>query len=215
MAEGWRDGRLKVTYRGARSVIEEQRVAIADLDGKAMYTVRVIVVLVGLFVAAAQIGGPELFHSWLLTVGLGSLLLSLCLGVVTYSESNLYIGPNRAYIRQLVDDDVDAKTWEEDVCLRMGDWIHGNDRNVRWNGGLLALTQLSLLVGVVFLVGAVVRGSVSFVELARRFASRVALRGERGTGGAWEKETRRSEADAIPGNSASGRTRVFSCCRDS
>lgn len=155
MADGWQNSRLETTYREARAVVEAQREVIADIDGKAMYTVRVIVILVGTVVAAAQIGGPELFHGSLLTSGLGALLLSLCLGVATYAESNLYLGPNGAYVRQLVDDDVDAVDWEVDICLRMGDWMRENHRNIQWNGRLLALTQLSLLLGVVLLVGAV------------------------------------------------------------
>lgn len=155
MSDGWRNGRLETTHREARSVVEAQRTVIADIDAKAMYTVRVIVVLVGVVVAASRIGGPAMFHFWLLTGGLAALLLSLGLGVATYTESNLFLGPNRAYIRQLVDDDVDAGTWEEDVCLRMADWIGENDDDLRLNARLLFLTQISLLGGVSLLVGAV------------------------------------------------------------
>lgn len=155
MADGWQNARLEATYREARSVIEEQRSVISDIDAKAMYTVRVIVVLAGVVVAAVQIGGPDVFHSLLLSVGLGSLLLSLCLGVMTYAESSRFLGPNRAYVRQLVDDDVDAESWEIDLPLRMGDWVCENDRTLRRNARLLFLTQLSLLGSVAILAGAV------------------------------------------------------------
>lgn len=155
MADGWQNQRLETSYREARSVVKAQRAVISDVDTKAVSTVRVLVVLVSIGVAAARIGGSDMFHPWLLVAGLGSLLLSLGLGVATYVESNLYPGPNWAYIRQLVTADVDAETWEEDIPIRMADWIHENDRNIRWNGGLLTLTQLSLLVGVVFHVLAV------------------------------------------------------------
>lgn len=155
MANGWQNSRLETTYPEARSVIEEQRFVISDIDAKAMYTVRVVVVLAGVVVAAVQIGGPDVFHSPLLSMGLGSLLLSLCLGVMTYAESSLFLGPNRAYVRQLVEDDVDAQSWEIDLTLRMSDWMCENDRTLQRNARLLFLTQLSLLGGVAILAGAV------------------------------------------------------------
>lgn len=155
MGDGWQDGRLEATHREARAVMEGQREVIADVDAKAMYTVRVIVVVVGIVVAAARIGGPGIFDVRLLTAGLGTLLLSLGLGVATYSESNPFLGPNRTYIRQLVEADVDTDTWEADVCLRMGDWTAENDGSLRLNARLLFLTQTSLLCGVALLVGAV------------------------------------------------------------
>lgn len=155
MAGGWREGRLETVHREARAVIEEQRAVVSDIDAKAMYTVRVIVILVGIVVAAARIGGPRIFQPLLLSIGLGTLLVSLALGVATYSESDLFLGPNRTYVRQLVSDDVDADTWEEDVCLRMADWLGENDERLRLNARLLFLTQASMLGGVSLLVGAV------------------------------------------------------------
>lgn len=155
MTDGWRNGRLETAHREARAVIEEQRQVIGDIDAKAMYTVRVVVVIVGVIVAAVRISGPEMFAAGYLTVGLGLMLVSLAFGVVTYSESNLFLGPNDTYLRQLVDADVDAETWEEDLCLRMSDWIAENDGDLRRNSWLLFLTQGSLLLGVAALVGAV------------------------------------------------------------
>lgn len=194
MADGWQNRRLETSYREDRSVIEAQRAVISDVDTKAVSTVRVLVVLVSIVVAAARIGGSEMFHPWLLVAGLGSLLLALGLGVPTYAESNRYLGPNRAYIRQLVTDDVDAETWEEDIPHRMADWIDENDRNVRWNGGLLTLTQLSLLVGVVFLVWD------------------VALRPEKGKVEEWEMETKRREANGTPEISVDDPVRESNSC---
>lgn len=147
----WENERVKTTYEEARAVIDHQRDVITDIDDKAMYTVRVVVIFIGIIVAATRIDGPSLFHPYFLWSGLVALLLSMTMGVLTYAASNLFLGPNRAYLRDLVEDDVDADRWDEDLINRLADWIEGNHRDLRKNGYLLLVSQLTLIVGVVLL----------------------------------------------------------------
>jgi len=107
-----RERRLEVAYRESRNVIDAQRETMADIDSEAVSTVRIT----GIVVAAARIGGPSLFHPLLLPLGVGLLLVGLVAGVFTYTESNLFLGPNQAYLQGLAEGDV-ATPWEEDLVV--------------------------------------------------------------------------------------------------
>lgn len=155
MDSGWRSARLETTYQAARSVLDGQRSVVADIDAKAMYTVRVDVVIAGVVIAAIRIGGPGVFREQFLAGGLTLLLLSMALGVLTYTESGLFLGPNRSHIHRLVYDDGENGSWEQDLCIRMGDWIDENQADLLMSGRLLLFAQLALLGGVAFLVGGV------------------------------------------------------------
>lgn len=145
---GWRNDRLETSYREARTVLSGQQDAIQDIDNKAMYTNRVIVVFIGILVAAAQIGDAPLFDRALLTIGSSLLFVAFAIGVVTYSFTDLFTGPNRRYLRQLVEGDVDADSWDTDLIYRMGDWITKNHGDIRLFTRLLLAEQVTMLLGV-------------------------------------------------------------------
>lgn len=153
--EQWQNDRLETTYREARNVIDGQAETMSDIDTKAVYTVRITVLITGIVVAAARIAGPSPFEPTLLTLGVAFLLISIVFGIFTYTESNLFLGPNREYLRDLATDDVEAGSWDEDLVYRLADWIDDNHSDIRWNGRLLFATQVGLALGVVAVVGAV------------------------------------------------------------
>lgn len=146
--------RLGVAYRESRNVIDAQRETMADIDSKAVSTVRITVLVTGIVVAAARIGGPSLFHPLLLSLGVGLLLVATVVGVFTYTESNLFLGPNQAYLQALAEGDVETP-WEEDLVVRLAHWIDDNHRDIEWNGRLLFVTQVGLATGVIIVAGAV------------------------------------------------------------
>ena len=152
--DDWLSSRLETTYREARTVLDAQNEVIGDIDEKAMRTVRVSVVLVGLIVSAVEIAGGRFNWLWL-TVGGITFLGSLVTGVLAYSESTLYLGPRRRYIEQLRRDEFDDRDWSQDLLATYGEWIEQNDRTVRRNGRLLFLTQLLLITGVTFTAAAI------------------------------------------------------------
>lgn len=149
--EDWSERRLKTTYEEVRAVLEAQNDTISDIDDKAMRTVRLAIILVGIIVAVARIDGPEIFHPYWFGTGLAFLLASVLIGVLTYRDSNLFIGPNRDYVEQLVNDDFQDTTWDRDLLVTYAEWIERNFEDVRWNSFLLYITQLLMLTGISFL----------------------------------------------------------------
>lgn len=148
----WNNDRLKTTYEEARVVIDHQRDVINDIDNKAMYNVRLTIVLVGIVVAAARIEGPGLFNPVLLWLGISCLVGVIVGGVYTYDESNLFLGPNSEYIDQLLDDNFQSTSWDEDLVGSFSGWVESNFDDIRWNSKLLYYTNLLLAAGVVLVV---------------------------------------------------------------
>jgi hypothetical protein len=132
-------------------VIETQQETASDIDDKALRTGRLVVVLVGLLVSAVRIADISVTTP-LLILGVALLLCSLISGTVTYSESDLYQGPGRAYLGQLADAGVDDSDWEREHLETLGDWIAENADEIAFNGRLLVLTQVFLLLGTVLVL---------------------------------------------------------------
>ena len=149
---GWSNPGLETTYREARTVLEAQNSVLGDIDTKALQTVRLNVVLIGIVIAAAEIVGPEVFADGWLTLGILALLGSVFLGMITYSESDSYLGPNKEYITQLVYDEFDDTSWDRDLVETYAEWIDLNSDIVRWNGSLLEGAQGLLLVGLILIL---------------------------------------------------------------
>lgn len=145
---GWPTGREALTYREARNVLDAQRETITDIDDKALRTVRLTAVLLGLFVAAGRLGGPTLFDPRLAAVGVILLFGSIVTGIATYSESDLFLGPNRRYVEQLATDSFVGTEWHTDFLMTAAVWIGANADDIRWNGQLLTLTQGLLVLGL-------------------------------------------------------------------
>lgn len=140
--------RLQVGYSEARTVIDSQRDVLSDVDEKAIRTVRLNALIMGVVVGAAQLAGATIFHFPILTGGTICLFLSLGAGLITYSESDLYLGANRAYIERLIANEFETDRWETDLLIRMGDWMEANQRVIQWNGRLLFVTQTLLFLGI-------------------------------------------------------------------
>lgn len=109
----WSSQRLETAYGDARNVVEAQRETLADIDEKAMRTVRLTLILAGLIVTTVEYAQPD-FDVKLFAAGLGSILISVLAGMATYSESNLYLGPNRTYLNELRTDRITADQWDDD-----------------------------------------------------------------------------------------------------
>jgi hypothetical protein len=154
-SEEWADTRLETTYENARSVLEAQRETVSDIDEKAMRTVRLTVLLGGGFASAYGITGISLDGFWAL-LGSTFLVASLVSGVLTYEETSLYLGPDEAYLGQLVSDDFREVPWHRDLIETYAAWIGENRTQVRSNARYLFVTQSFLACGVVALSLAIV-----------------------------------------------------------
>ena len=156
MSDNWTEYREEVTYQEARTVIDHQIATLSDIDDKALRTVRLTVVLIGALATAIELDVVQNLNDTLLIDGGGMLFLSMLIGMMTYGESDLYLGPNKSYINTLADNDFDDETWDEDLLTTMGEWIEDNYNEISWNARLLTYTQAALLMGLLFVSGATV-----------------------------------------------------------
>ncbi|AGB32490.1 hypothetical protein Natpe_2684 [Natrinema pellirubrum DSM 15624] len=154
MSNDWPDKRRETAYTEARAVIDAQNTTMADIDDKAMRTVRLNTILLGLLVTGLQFA-PGMFHMGGLQAAFGFLILSTLCGVITYNESNLYVGPRGEYIEDLAEDDFPDPPWEEDLLETMAGMIAENYDDIRRNSGLLTATQATLVLGIIGAVTAV------------------------------------------------------------
>lgn len=138
MADDWPDERRETAYKEARSVIEAQNATMTDIDDKAMRTVRLNAILLGLLVTGLQFA-PTAFNTTALQAGFALLILSTICGIVTYNESNLFVGPQGEYIEDLAAETFSEPPWEADLLETMAGMIAQNfddiRRNARWLTG--------------------------------------------------------------------------------
>lgn len=79
--DDWESVRLEVIHGEARSVLEAQNETMADIDDKAMKSVRFNAILIGLLLTAGRIAGTDVFNQTLLHASLGSLAVSTVVGI--------------------------------------------------------------------------------------------------------------------------------------
>lgn len=147
-AKSWSTDRHEVLFTEAKRVIEAQNGTLSDIDDKAMRTVHFNTLIIGILLSAAELGDLELLTSNLVFWGGVALFFSLILGVVTYFESRIKIGPKRNYLEELVDENASNEPWDEDLIKTMAVWIDRNGTITRWNRWVLAGSQLLLIVGL-------------------------------------------------------------------
>jgi len=151
----WPDDRFETTYMEARSVIESQNDTMADIDNKAMQTVRLNTVLIGLLLATANATSPRIFQSYSFGVSIVALTVSVFLGLVTYNESDLFVGPSGEYIEELVAGGT-GRPWHEDLLETFAGMISENGSEIDRSSWLLTATQVLLVLGIVAAIASVV-----------------------------------------------------------
>ncbi|SFS12794.1 hypothetical protein SAMN05216559_4129 [Halomicrobium zhouii] len=151
MSDGgdWESERMEATYAEARAVLDAQNDTMGDIDSKAMRTVRFNVLLVGVLIAAARFAGSSVFNPALLHLSVGCLVLSAILGIVTYNESDLFVGPQGSYVERLAHGGPTDSRWDRHLLETFGGMISENSDDIDWNSGLLTTTQGTLIVGIV------------------------------------------------------------------
>lgn len=151
---GWSSKRREVIYRELRAVLEAQQSAMTDIDDKAMRTVRITAVLVGVVVPAIGLAAVTL-QPLLAFFGVSALVLSILAGVLTYGESDLVLGPSGEYAVSVAMDDPDDLGWELDFLIELASWTEQNAADIEYNGRLLFYTQALFVVGIVLLTASV------------------------------------------------------------
>lgn len=145
----WPTNRERISYEEGRHVLEAQKSDIDDMDDKALRTVRVTALLLGVGATGVRVIGIPSIDGTIAGSSLASFLLSLLFGVTVYNESNELIGPKADYLGRLRRNDLSAP-WEQDLLVQFEGWIADNQTIVERNGYLLIACQLFFVLGVLF-----------------------------------------------------------------
>lgn len=147
---------LERTLDRAESVLENQLALLSDTDDKAVQTVRIEMVLVGVIVSIAQITAkPIPVNIWM---RLGGVLVigSIIAGVFTYSSSSPDFGPDPNYVYS----NFESGDTNEDVYLEL---LQGYDEAISYNSDVvndsakhLFVTQGLLIAGIIVGVSGVI-----------------------------------------------------------
>lgn len=144
---------LEAALERSQSVLEHQLDALADLDSKAVWTVRLELVLLGVLASI-----PGSFRGIPMTVPtqLGGVLLvcSMISGIVTYGASRPDAGPGPRYVHSLAVSKADESEWYLELLDGYNIAIDHNRSVIEHNATYLFRTQLLFVLGVIsFAVG--------------------------------------------------------------
>lgn len=155
--------RWEIFHDEARDLVAAQNQTVTDIDEKAMRSVRLTAIVIGLGLTALQVDAG-LFNRGLLTLSLLVLILSIIAGIVTYDESDLYLRPDGAYLEELAIGDESNTSWELDLFQTYCGMAVENADHVRINSRLLRVTNVLLIVGITAAITAVL-----FFRCGRRY----------------------------------------------
>jgi len=159
----WDTNRERITYEQGREVLRAQKEDIDDIDDKALRTVRVTALLLGVGATGVRVIGISDINNTLAVCSLGGFLLSLVFGVIVYDESNEAIGPSSKYIGRLSAYEV-PEPWEKDFFNLLQTWVTDNQKIVERNADLLRACEVFFVIGVT--LGAASLLNLSWAELS-------------------------------------------------
>lgn len=161
----WSSKKNETIRDEARMVLDAQREIILDIDDKAMRTVRILLLVLGLTVSVIQFTNVS-FHPVIGGIAITSWLLSILFALITYGMSNVYLGLNRQYLNYLrihnPREEIinmngpNVPKWESDLIFEYGGWIEENAEDIKRNSALLQWTQGFLFIGLVAAVVATI-----------------------------------------------------------
>jgi len=141
-------------------VLDHQLSVQDDIDDKAVWSVRTAVIVVGLLLSAGSLGNVAQFVElpWYVHVlsgfGVSSLLLSIGLGIGTYTMTATYPGISHQRRIELLQGAYGDSEWHRRLLEDYQSWIAGQEAWNEQNGFYLFLTHASLLVGTTAIVAA-------------------------------------------------------------
>lgn len=134
----------EVAYREARAV-DAQRETLADIDGKALRTVRITVLFLGVVVSVANLE-PGVLAPIPTAVGGGFLVLSMAFGTMTYNVSDVYLGAGEDDIARMATGDLHGG--ERDLATTYGRFVATNADKIDHNARFLLAEQTTLVTGL-------------------------------------------------------------------
>lgn len=142
---------LRTTREEARLVLDHQLQVLNEIDRKAIRTVQVVLVLLGLVGTTATVVEVRHLLNPLSLGGLLSLVGALVLGLLTYTASNPETGVGSRYLQDSLEEAYEELEWLAVLLKGYGEWLDRMERINARNARLLTWTQTLTVLGVVSL----------------------------------------------------------------
>lgn len=139
---------LTFLYEDARRVIDHQIAYLNDVDDKAVRTVRINAVVLGVILSVRQLTSQFSITDPFAGLATVAILGSMVAGIVTYTTSDAQFGPGPRYIDDVLDEPATESYWRSETLRSYADWIEDNEHVTRRNGTYLLVSQLLLLLGL-------------------------------------------------------------------
>lgn len=143
----------RTAHSEARTVLDHQINTLNDIDDKALSTVRITIVLTGAIIGVASFGGGDdiALNNPYIIWGSVNLILSILIGIITYSVTEPYTGTSPNDLETLLnntEDELDMLSF----LVKEGykEWIEEAANLNSTNAKILELTQFALATGLVF-----------------------------------------------------------------
>jgi hypothetical protein len=153
--DSWTSERRETVHEEARAVIDAQNNTMSDIDNKAIWTVRITAILIGLLVTGFKFAPDAFQQSWL-EYAIGSFAIAGFLGILTYNESNLFVGPKGEYVEELARGTYEEEDWDEDLLITFAGMISENYDDIKWNARLLSSSLLFLSIGILLILMSII-----------------------------------------------------------
>jgi hypothetical protein len=124
---------------------------LSEMHTKALRMVRITVLVFGLVLSASTLPETARYVNRFTVAGIGSLALSILLGLVTYSISNAELGVGPNYLLDAQTMSYEEAEWLDVLLGGYREWIADMERLNRSNTLALTVTQTVLGIGVVLL----------------------------------------------------------------
>lgn len=155
---------LRITRKEAREVLDTQLATITDIDEKAMRTVRIALLLVGIALSASAFPNAVMLVNWVTISAVFSLVLSILCGIVTYGASNPAVGVSRRYLTEAREVPYTEAEWLTLVIAGYDEWIADAEQLTTSNVRTLTASQLFLGCGLVLLTTGVLLGLLGHLD---------------------------------------------------
>lgn len=144
---------LRTSQVEARSVLDQQLSTLSDIDAKAMRTVRIALLLLGIVLSATAFPDETVFVTWLTIPGLVSISVSILFGLLTYTSPDPTVGPSTDYFEDVRVEPYSEAEWRTLLLSGYIEWIGDVEELNSSNARTLILSQISLGIGVALLIG--------------------------------------------------------------
>lgn len=139
----------------ARVVLDYQLQLLSEMHTKAMKTVRVTVLVLGVVLSATTFPEARRFINWFTVAGVGCLAGSFLLGLVTYSASDPDFGVGPDYLFDVGTSTYDSRDWLRLLLQGYENWIQAMEELNDGNARMLTYTQLFLGIGVALIAAGI------------------------------------------------------------